>query len=154
MFLRSSRRCSENVRRLPKAPSQGCTLDVRLGRQIKASPGRHFKMSPERQITTSPRCQFGTSPKWSNRIFTGRRRDTSSGRPRDQYFPAGKIQGNFKHRLLNMWILFKYFEVFLTGKLNKYTTLKFYSVEIASFSWYLSMENLEILGNSLIDQFS
>ena len=67
-----------------------------------------------------------------------------------------KIQGNLKNRLLNMSILFRYFEVFLAGKLSKCTTLKFYSIEIASFSWYLPppMGNLEILGNSQIDQFS
>ena len=55
-----------------------------------------------------------------------------------------KIQGNFKNRLLNVWILFKYFELFLAGKLSKYTSLKFYSIEIASFSWYLppTMGNL------------
>ena len=30
-----------------------------------------------------------------------------------------KIQGNFKNRLLNMWIFLNYFEVFLAGKLSK-----------------------------------
>ena len=66
-----------------------------------------------------------------------------------------KIQRKFKNRLLNMWISFKYFEVFLAGKLSKYTTLKFYSIEIASFSWYLphTMGRLEALENSQIDQF-
>ena len=67
-----------------------------------------------------------------------------------------KIQGNFKNRLLNMWIFFNYFEVFLAGKLSKYTTLNFCSIEVASFSWYLppTMAHVEILGNSQNDQFS
>ena len=66
-----------------------------------------------------------------------------------------KIQRKFKNRLLNMWISIKYFEVFLAGKLNKYTTLKFYYIEIASFSLHLphTMGSLEALENSQIEQF-
>ena len=66
-----------------------------------------------------------------------------------------KILGNFRNRLLNMWILFKYFEMFLAGKLSKHTTLKFYSIEIASFSWYLppTMETWKSLETHKLSNF-
>ena len=66
-----------------------------LERRIKTFSGRHFRTSPGHQIGTSPGRQIGTSPGRSNRIFRGHpgdaRGDVPSGRPGDQYLPAGSL---------------------------------------------------------------
>ena len=86
VFRRSSRGRPENVLGTSRISLSGTSFE----RQTKTSPGRHLRTYPGRQIGTSPGRQIGTSPGRSNRIFRGRWRGTSSGRPGDQHLPAGK----------------------------------------------------------------
>ena len=59
----------------PETTSQGCPLDVRLGRLLVV-----ISRYPE---DLRSRRQFGTSPGWSNRIFRGRPWEVGGGRPED-----------------------------------------------------------------------
>lgn len=83
MFLRSPWGRPENFLGRSRINIPGTSL----GGQIWMSPGRHLNIFLGGQIRTS----LG----WSNRILRGRPGDVwggvSSGRPEDQYLPAGKF---------------------------------------------------------------